>query len=296
LSKVGKVETEAGHAQLRFVFKKDRGLLIFTGDGRPLANEPDLSDLVLSWEAWRPPAADFDPVAGLDPDKYALTLRCFDGPSRCLSDAALDRPWVCYPLKLPDIPHAADEVLYVSLLLGDAVARQTIGAVLDRAIGESGGVPDDYSDPEARDWAEIKQLIERQSLPEDPIRAVLDGQVGYHLLLRSCITMALMSIDWAHLRMSERAGRPAPKRIRTTPDALPGLLDSLVRGERTHTLLKIPAAVHWLMNHHSVIPGKAYKLLDEAGLLWREDGKVVSTHFDNRRESPYGRIQDHLMF
>jgi hypothetical protein len=296
LSKVGKVKTDAGHAMLRFIFREDARPVIHDAAGRPLANNATFRDLVLSWEAWRPPVAAFDPVAGLDPQTYALTPRALSGSVRCLCDAILDRPWVCYPLQLPDVPNALDELLYVSLLLGDAVARQTIGSLLNRRISEGRNLPEDYRNPDTEEWVALKEAIADQSLPEDPIGEILEGKVRYHLLQRSCITMALMALDWAHLRICRRGTLPDPPRVKVAPESLPGIMDALVGRKRRGVLIRIPTTLHWLMKNQTVVPGKAHLLLDQVGLLQHQRGKIVKREYDNRVESPYGVLQDHLIY
>src|SRR5262245_32864204 len=133
-TKVKEHDTPFGHAMLRFVFREDRKPLILDRDGEPLANDPEVSDLVLSWEAWRPPQEKFDPVKGLNPSKYALTPRCMVGAVRYLADSTLGRPWHCYTIKLPDVEHAYDEMMYSSLAFADAVARQTVSDLLEQRI------------------------------------------------------------------------------------------------------------------------------------------------------------------
>jgi hypothetical protein len=297
---VGKVANReadlVAHAMLRFVFKEDRRALALADQGIPGTADPHLHDLVLSWEAWRPPRTGFDPVAGLDPTKYALTQRGYAGFCRCLTDVVMNRSWRCYPLRLPDIPHIADELLYVSLLLGDAVARHTIGGILDHRIARGRDVPDDYGDPEAEGWEAVKDETRALDLPENPIQEILDGKIGYQLLLRSCVTMALTSIDWALVRVYKRAGRGDPPRIRITPNSIPGMLDELAHGHRMGALVRVPAALKWLMHHQAVVPGKSEELLDEVGLLEHDKGRIVRQHYDNRIECPYGKLSDHLMY
>ena len=295
-SKVARIETDAGHVLLRFIFRDDMCPVILGLDGKPITNNASFKDLVLSWEAWRPPATGYDPVAGLNPEKYALTLRCLNGSVRCLSDAILDRPWACYPLRIPDVPGAAAEMLYIGLLLGDVVARQTITTLLDRQIKEGQNLPEDYSSLESHEWSAIKDWLESEDIPENPIQEILDGKTRYHTLLRSCVTMALTTIDWANARICRRAQLPDPERIRVTPKSFPSLIDDFAHGKRSATLVRIPAALHWLMHHQTVLPGKAWKLLDEVGLLQRRDGRVIENHYDNRQESPYGRLEDHLIY
>jgi hypothetical protein len=296
ISKVAKRETGAGHGMLRFIFKEDKRPLILTEEGRPLANDATVRDLVVSWEAWRPPVASFDAMAGLDPDTYALTARCFVGSVRCLTDAILDRPWICYPLELPDVPHAEAELLDVSLLLGDAVARQTVGVLFEQQIHNGRNVPGDYPDPEVEEWEELKAEFARTKTPPSPIQDILDGKFRYHLLERSCITMALTSVDWANCRLHERGELGEPKRVRVAPESMPRFLDTLAGGRRSSVLLRAPALLHWLMTNQTVIPGQAHKLLDEAGLLKRKDGQIVKKHYDNRNETPYGMVSEALIY
>jgi hypothetical protein len=296
LSKVANRETNAGHGMLRFIFKEGKQPVILSEEGRPLSNDAHAHDLVVSWEAWRPPTAGFDPMAGLNPDTYALTARCSVGSVRCLSDSILNRPWVCYPLKLPDVQHAGDELLYVSLLLGDAVARQTLNTMVEHQILDGRNVPDEYADSAVEGWEELKAAYEKVETPGNPIQNILDGKFRYHILERSCITMSLQAVDWTNCRLHERANLGEPKRVQVAPRSMPGFLDTLAGGRRSSALLRAPAFVRWLMSNQTVIPGNAHKLLDEVGLLQRENGQVVKKHYDNRNETPYGIVSEALIF
>jgi hypothetical protein len=296
LSKVGRFETDAGHAMLRFVFKEGRNPHILGNNGEPLSENARLADLLFSWEAWRPPGAGFDPFAGLDPSQYSLTMRCFNGPSRCLTDSLLDRPWVCYPLNFPDVPEAMSELLHVTLLLGDSVARQTIGTILDEKIAEAHGTPEDYPDAAATDWSKLKSELQHEAFPEEPIQEILHGRYRYHTVLRSCVTMALTTVDWANVRIHYDADLQPPRRVRVAPTSLPSFFDKWNRGDRSRALLRIPGALHWLVTNQTVIPGKAHELLDEVGLLQHKDDQLVRTHYDNREESAYGHIRDSIIY
>jgi hypothetical protein len=296
ISKVVGRETPGGHAMLRFIFRQDRRPMVLGADGKPFTNDFVFDDIVLSWEAWRPPRASFDPVAGLDPSTYALTPRCFAGSVRCLADAVLDRPWHCYPLNLPDVDNAKDELLYVSLVLADAVARQTTLSIIEEHIEKGRNFPEDYPGPELEDWETLAEELSKTEVPENPIDDILSGSIRYQLLERSCITMALQSVDWANQRIHERAGLGEPRRIRISPKTMPAFLSALAAGKRSAALLRVPAALHWLINNHTVIPSLAPSLLDEAGLLCRENGQIVKSHYDNRRRTPYGSISEHLIY
>jgi hypothetical protein len=296
ISKVAGRETPGGHAMLRFIFREDRLPIVLGADGQPFTNDSVVDDIVLSWEAWRPPLASFDPVAGLDPSTYALTPRCSVGSVRCLADAVLDRPWHCYPLILPDVENAKNELLYVSLVLADAVARQTALSIMEERIEEGRRMLEDYPDAELEDWETLAEESRRAEVPEDPIEDILNGKIRYQLLERSCVTMALQSVDWANQRIHERAGLGEPRRIRISPKTMPAFLSALAAGKRTAALLRMPAALHWLMSNQTVIPSHAPSLLDEVGLLQRENGQIVKRRYDNRRETPYGRIAENLIY
>ena len=296
ISKVAGRETPGGHGMLRFIFREDRRPIVLGADGQPFTNDSVLDDIVLSWEAWRPPRSSFDPVAGLDPSTYALTPRCFAGPVRCLADAVLDRPWHCYPLNLPDVENAKNELLYVSLVLADAVARQTALNMVEEHIEEGRNMPEDYPDAELEDWETLAEESRKAEVPENPIEDILNGKVRYQLMERSCITMALQSVDWANQRIHERAGLGEPRRIRISPKTMPAFLSALAVGDRTVALLRMPAALHWLMSNHTVIPSHAPGLLDEVDLLRRENGQIFKRHYDNRRQTPYGSISEHLIY
>jgi hypothetical protein len=108
--------------------------------------------------------------------------------------------------------------------------------------------------------------------------------------------MALYSVDWAVRRIHRRAGFTEPKPVRVVPDSLPPFMSDVATGRRTATLLRVPAMLHWIMTHQTVIPSRAPELLDEAGLLYREGDQIREYHYDNRRHTPYGELADHLIY
>jgi hypothetical protein len=281
---------------LRFIFRKDRQPLILDRGGEPLANDAEVSDLIVSWEAWRPPQEHFDPVKGLDPATYALTPRCMVGAVRYLADSTLNRPWHCYPIALPEVEHAYDELLYASIALADAVARQTVSELLKRRIEQNQNFPADYGKAQTGEWDTVADYYKTSHFSAQHVRDVLDGKIKYHVLERSCISMALLSIDWANQRIHRRAGLPEPKRVRVAPESLPSLISDLVCGERTPMLLRVPAAMQWIMLNQTVVVEKAAQMLDEVGLLKRENDELVRTDWDTPRETPYGNLLDHMIY
>jgi hypothetical protein len=292
--KVARRETPIGHAMLRFIFKEDRRPIILNREGEPFANDATVEDIVLSWEAWRPPRATFDPLKGLDPTTYALTPRCMVGPVRCLTDSILGRPWTCYPLKFPEVENAYNELLFVSLGLADAVARQTVAHILGRPI-DKGRVFEDYPETELKEWECLADHCLAAKVPEHPILDILQGKTEYQLLKRCCVTMALASLDWANDRIHRRGGMES-KRLQWAPETMPSLVADLALGERGTILMRIPAAVYWMIHNHSALAGKAPEMLDEVGLLQHTLGRIKKTRYDTRANTPYGNIADHMIF
>jgi hypothetical protein len=80
------------------------------------------------------------------------------------------------------------------------------------------------------------------------------------------------------------------------PKSLPAALDELAEGNIKSALIRMPGALYWLTKHGSAIPGDAHKVLEEAGLLEIEDGKLLRKNYENRHESPYGCIDDNLIY
>jgi len=298
VTKLGRFKTKMGHAMLRFIFKDDALPIILGHNGKAIARHARIKDLILSWEAWRPPMAHFNPVAGLDPETYTLTARCFSGSVRCLTDSILNRPWITYRIKTPDVPNALDEIFYISLLLGDALARQTIEQLLDVRVRGS-RTAEELTETEMEEMEDVEakaEVEEEEELPQNPIKEVLDGNISYHLILRSCVTMALATLDWANVRVHRRAELPDPPRIRVAPKSLPAALDELAQGNLKSALIRMPGVFYWLTKNGSIIPGDAHKVLEEAGILETEEGRLLRKEFENRHESPYGCIDDNLIY
>ena len=114
--------------------------------------------------------------------------------------------------ELPDVPHAADDVLYVCMLWGDALARQTIGSIMDDRIEEGKNTPEGYEDDDTKAWEEMRNSMRENAVPEYPIDEILQGKTRYHLLERSCITMGLTTLDAANVCI--RNGVPCEGNVR----------------------------------------------------------------------------------
>jgi hypothetical protein len=246
--------------------------------GGPAGDSCDwrLQDLVLSWEAWRPPGDGFDPVAGLDPKKYALSLRAYDGACRYLNDAILDRSWRCYPLQFPDIPDIANELLYVSLLLGDAVARhndwQHSGSTNRRGMRRAGGL----RGPRCRGVGTSEGCDPRPGSSGRSIECISRRPYQLSADFRSCVTMALTSIGLALARAYNRAGRHGPPEFGSLRTRFQGSS----RNSRTATgeprCFVFPRLCHWLIpsSERDTRAGPS-SCWDDVGLLERANGKIV---------------------
>lgn len=308
VSRVLGVDTPGGHGMIRFLFHENARPVVFARNGEPLTNQPEISDLICSWEAWRPPAVAFDGQKGLDPETYALTMRCLHGPERFMNDGLQNRPWLCYPMKLPAIPFATDEILHTCLLLGDSVARHTFARILrDPKEGKSVERPADYpvglepSSSEQADWSSVLHRFQAEQPPEgrppeEEMAHAFGGDIGYHLLLRSCITMGLSAIDMGLDRAFRAAAQTNPWRLQVAPGPLPEWIDQLPHADMARIFHHLPQAFSWVAKHHRVIPTAAYQILRDAGLLHRKKGRTVYQYYDLHRRTPYGKLSENLIY
>lgn len=290
-------DTPGGHGQLRLIFAEDRRPMVLNREGQPFSDQPYLDDLVFSFEAWRPPAAQFDALAGLDPRTYALTMRCYSGGQRFLEDSLKNMSWTCYPLRVPDTPNAHDELLYTCLAMGDSLARLTLEEALEDPGNYYRGNPADYEPLSDEEKSELQELLERMVIPDQKIAAIFSGDRTYHLLLRSCITMALAAVDACFSRIHHLNPELGEYRnLQIAPVQLPSWLDRLAHMGKRNTLKRIPGALHWMMNNQNVIPGRAHQILDAGELLQRDDkGNLIKHHYHIGGQTPYGPLSENLM-
>ncbi len=296
MRKLGK-DTLAGHGQLRMVFNPENCPVILNDAGNPRQPEPYVKDLVFSFEAWRPAGISFNPLAGLDPSTYALTMRCYAGSQRFLEDGVLSHSWVAYPLDLNDHPETYPSLLYTALVTGDSLARHTINHLLDNPRVHTELNQSDYPFIDPRQLNEFQQLLAQDLVPKDPIADLMDGNISYHLLQRSCITMGLNVIDNGLHRLHRLHPELGEyQSLRVGAREIPSWINQLAHSNRRSTLMKLPGAMHWIMMNQSVLPDRSYVVLKDGGLLALNDrGEVMSQHFQLGGETPYGRISESLM-
>jgi hypothetical protein len=288
-------DTAMGHAQLRFVFDEDSRPVVLGRDGRPQRLLSPLDDLVLSWEAWRPPRTRYDAVAGMDPETYALTARAYSGRTRWLGDALRGNPWRCYPLMLPETGDAAATVLMTGLLMGDALARRSIAAMADSGDLE---LPDTEGlvDVSPADKEAVTAALSTAALPDDPLTHLMGkADLSYQLLERSCITYSLGVIQLALLRLhAEHDLGPAP-RLDILPQDLPAWVEDLATADKGELLGYLPGALLYVARNRTVLPGNAYPILDDAGLLYEQNGVPLVYEYFFQERTPYGDLRDNLM-
>ncbi len=297
LLRVFRKDTPGGHGQLRLIFDPKRRPIVLNEDGTPFSSDPYLDDLMFSFEAWRPPAAHFDPLAGLDPTAYALTMRCYAATQRFLEDSLRGLSWHCYPLKLPPVEEAHDELLYTCLTMGDSLARHTLHQHLHSLSPHFDGDPRDYPQPTSEQVEKLREILDDASVPDDPIAQIMGGDTSYHLLLRSCITMGLTAIDASVSRIHERhpeLGAYHP--LKVTPGEIPSWASSLAHSNRRNMLMRLPSTLYWLVHNQNVLPDRAHQILLEAGLLELDDeDRPVKRVYYISEDTPYGRLLDNLM-
>lgn len=290
-------EGPAGHGQLRLKFDSDSRPRVLNREGGPMWPDPCLDDLVFSFEAWRSPGSSFQPLAGLDPSTYALTLRCYAGGQRFLEDGVNNRGWIVYPLDFAERKGALDELLYTALVTGDSLARHTICHLLNQPDVHLKLEQSDYPGIDDSQIDKLRPLLDRDHIPEDPIAGLTGGEISYHLLQRSCITMGLTIVDNCLHRVHHQHPEYGEyESLRVAPKRIPGWLSELAHADRRGTLLRLPGAMHWLAVNQTVLPDKSYQVLERAGLLQRRpDGQLERRSYALGGDTPYGRLSDNLM-
>ncbi len=288
-------DAEGGHGQLRFLFDPADRPVVLDETGAPMPGVAAVDDLIVSWEAWRPPLVRWTAMAGLDPESYALTLRVYTGAKRFLDDAVRNNPWNCYPLKLPGEREGAVELLYAGLLMGDALARRTIREMVE--AGEVQVTDGMLNTMAPADMARARQVFSESNLPEDPLAALIGGaDLSYQLIRRSCVTHSLYTVQVALQRIHARFELGEPPQLEVVPEDLPGWVDELAHAERSDLLALLPGALLYVARHATVLPSNAHQILAAEGLIETdENGELVRYYYHRGQQTPWGPIRDNMM-
>ena len=281
------------HAEIRFIFAPDRSPEFLNLAGAQTGTVATFSDLVLSWEAWRPPQQKFDLKVALDEDVYSLTLRAFAGPQLFLEDSLRERDWFAYRLQLPGGKAGPQELFKVVLALGDGVARNTIARMLDQdettwlahapaAHGES--------EEEAETWRRLESKLRNTAAVPPDAQRLPESEQTYQPLVRSCATLARHAVLLATWRMIDQGHTDGVNRD-TLPDAeltqVEDWMKTAAHAGLRRLFLSAPAALRFLARNPEAIPSRIPEQLDAAGLLVRKDGKPWEIRYGREATRPY---------
>jgi hypothetical protein len=287
------------HGQLRFVFREDRPVRLLDVTGEDGGGDAVLHDLVFSWEAWRRPGEGYDVMTGMDPAAYRLGLRVFAGPQRFLEDALAGRDWFATTLRLPGGAAGPAEVLKVVLALGDGVARHTLSELFSEAAGPwLDAAPAGDRTTLAAQWQALQTLARPRDVAKDPRLELSREERTYQTVLRSCATIAHYCVVVAVQRLAERGlddgvdldalgfvrlGGDEPWMAEVAGTDLGGLF------------MRAPLALRWLRANPQALPDRIPGALDEAGLVVRDGGKPVETHYSVSGLTPWGSVAENLI-
>jgi hypothetical protein len=77
---------------------------------------------------------------------------------------------------------------------------------------------------------------------------------------------------------------------------LPPWINDLAHAPPAEMAARLPGALWYIARNQRVLPGKAWQILQEAGLLKEQrNGGVLSYYYDPRDQTPYGAIEINLM-
>jgi hypothetical protein len=281
------------HAEIRFIFTPDLSPEFLNLAGAQTGTVATFSDLVFSWEAWRPPHLKFDLKAALDENVYGLTLRAFAGPQLYLEDSLRQRDWHAYRLQLPGGKAALQELFKVVLALGDGVARNTIARLLDQDEANwLAHAPAGHreSDEETETWRQLEAKLKNAAPAREDAQALSDSEQTYQPLVRSCATLARYAVLLATWRMLDRGHADGVNRDKL-PDAeltpIEGWMKTAAHADLRRVFLSAPAALRFLSRNPQAIPSRIPEQLDAAGLLVRKDGKPREIRYGRKATRPY---------
>jgi hypothetical protein len=295
----GRDTVSMGHAMLRFLFSDDdRATVEGLADMEGAAGiAPRIDDLLLSWEAWRPPQTPYDPVASLDANTYSLTVRGYTGAQRFLDDAVRGNPWVCYPLALPETDDAHRAVFLVAVAMGDSLLRRVLHSMAEDGTLDRSAIERLVAELDEARLARLQAVYAPNEVTGDPMAALLgQADLSYQLLERSCITQSLTAVQWALQRLHRKHELGPAPRLEIVPDGLPPWINDLAHAPPAEMAARLPGALWYIARNQRVLPGKAWQILQEAGLLKEQrNGGVLSYYYDPRDQTPYGAIEINLM-
>lgn len=283
----------AYHVELRFIFKPDCCPEFLDLADSATGTDARFPDLILSWEAWRSPDQKFSLKEGLDEAAYALSMRAFAGPQLFLEDSFRDREWISYRLCLPGEGAGLQELLKVSLALGDGVARNTIRRVLRQGDEDwTGQAPANAVHAEHDDaiWDELCARIDNTAADELDIDELGDSEQSYHALVRSCATLtrhAVLVTAWRLIEQGHSEGVDQSRLPGAELARVEGWMKAVAHADLRHVFLSAPSALKFLIRNPQVLPARIPDELEAAGLIEKSGGKAREVRYGRNAVRPY---------
>ena len=283
----------AYHVELRFIFSADCCPEFLSLADSTTGTDARFSDLILSWEAWRPPQQKFSLKEGLDESVYALSMRAFAGSQLFLEDSIRNREWTAYRLCMPGGKTGLQELLKVALALGDGVARNTIRRLLGQDSDTwAAHAPAGESESGREDmvWRELHTRLDTAKPADIAFEDLPESDQSYHALVRSCATLtrhAVLVTVWRLLEQGYTDGVNADRLPSAELAQVEGWMKAMAHADLRRVFLSAPAALRFLLRNPQVLPTKIPDELDAAGLLEHEGGKPREIHYGRQAIRPY---------
>ncbi len=282
------------HANIRFIFNKQRRPQLLGLAGCGAGDMASFDDLVLSWEAWRPPQLKFELKEALKEPVYGLTQRAFAGSQVYLEDMMRGREWYAWRMRLPGDKAGMRELFKVALALGDSMARDTIRRLLQQdeqtwlSHAPAGGIE---SEQDAEAWQQILSRLDTAVPASVASHSLPEQEQSYQPIVRSCCTMARYAILLAVWRLMEqgyRDGVNLDKLPKAELGQVEGWMPLVASADLGRVFKTAPTALRFLARNPQVIPGKIPQQLDDAGLVVHKNGKPWKIHYGLKAIHPYG--------
>lgn len=281
------------HAQIRFVFEKNRGPQLLNLADSETGTDANLPDLILSWESWRDPGKGFNVLAAMDEDAYGLSQRAYAGPQRFLEDSLHELEWNGYRLDLPGGKAGLKELLTVALAIGDGVARHTLSGVLRQGETEWLSHAPDGSDAgeTGANWKSLRERASFSLAPGDPALNLDTEQSTYQTLVRSCSTLSRYTVLATAHRLVNRGYTDGlaldalpPAHLREAEDWMEDVAQANLKG----LFVGAPLALRYILRNPELLPARIPEQFALAGLVASDGRKPRKTVYSRTHNRPYG--------
>ena len=290
------------HGQLRFIFAPETPITLLDFEDAAGLSDATLSDLVISWEAWRPPGVDYDVLVGMDSAAYLLSPRLYAGPQRFLEDALAGRDWFAHQLRMPGGREGLTELLAVSLAVADGVARHNVSRLFEQEEAAwlrhhpPTTAPDDE---DLQRWEELRERVKPYKVSEDPLIDLPAADRTYQTLVRSCASLALYTVDVTAHRLVTRGlddGVVTENLVQPRLTGTEPWMAEVADADLFGVFLRAPAALRFLVRNPQMLPNNIPGYLAEAGLLQTDaEGKHRTIHYSPDDITPYGKAGANLI-